>query len=380
MASANDLMVLFLGLEILSVAVYVLAAMHSRRVSSQEAGLKYFVLGGFSSAFFLYGIAMIYGATGTTNLVRISEFLSRNVLESTGLLLLGFALLLVGLGFKVAAVPFHVWAPDVYDGAPSPVVAFMAAGIKAAGFAAIIRVFYLAFAAYQTDWQPLIYALAVLTLFGGAVLAIVQTNVKRMLAYSSIAHAGFILVGVQVATQEGVSAVLFYLATYTFLVAGSFGVITLIDRKGENAHQLDDYRGLGRRSPVLAFVFTILLLAQAGVPFTSGFFAKFYVVNAAVEAESYLLASLAMVSAVIAAYLYLRLIVAMWMSPEAEAAPTTGPRIPVPFAAGLALVVCLTVTLVVGIWPQELVEWTREGVPVLVQFDVQSATDPLTGF
>ncbi len=366
MATANDLIVVFLGLETLSIAAYILTAMHLKRIESQEAGMKYFVLGAFSSAFFLYGIAMVYGGTGSTNLVEISAFLSLNVLANDGLLLLGIALMIVGLGFKVAAVPFHTWAPDVYDGAPSPVVAYMAAGIKAAGFAAIIRVFYLGLFEYRSDWQPIVWVLAVLTLFTGAVLAIVQSNVKRMLAYSSIAHAGFILVAVQVATPLGVSALLFYLAAYTFMVAGSFAVITLVDRRGDRHHSLEDYKGLGRTNPVLAFVFTILLIAQAGVPFTAGFFAKFYVVNAAVEAESYVLAALAMVSAVIAAYLYLRIVVAMWMSSDEEATTVEPVKVPVPFAAGLALVVCFVVTVAVGIWPQQLVEWSEEGEPVLV--------------
>lgn len=365
MAMADDLVVLFLGLETLSIAAYVLAAMHLKRIQSQEAGLKYFVLGAFSSAFFLYGIAMVYGATGSTNLISIKGFLAGNVLTRDSLLLLGMVLMLVGLGFKVAAVPFHSWAPDVYSGSPTPAVAYMASGVKAAGFAALLRVFYLGLFEYQTDWQPVIYAMAVLSLLVGAVTAIVQTDVKRMLAYSSIAHAGFILVGVQVATQEGVQAVLFYLAVYTFLVAGSFGVVTLVDRKGDLAHDLDDYRGLGRGSPLLALTFTVLLLAQAGVPFTSGFFAKFYVISAAVESRAYWLAIVAMLSAVIAAFLYLRIITVMWMNGGDEQAK--GGRPLVPFAAGLALAVCLVVTITVGLWPEALVEWTEKGVPVLVE-------------
>jgi NADH-quinone oxidoreductase subunit N len=246
MAHANDLIVLFLGLEVLSMAVYVLAAMHRRRVTSQEAGIKYFVLGAFSSAFFLYGIAMIYGGTGTTNLVTILETFSTNALTEDGLILAGLALLLVGLGFKVAAVPFHFWTPDVYQGAPSPMVAWMASGVKVAGFAGLMRVFDLAFSAYAVDWQPLIYAVAVATMLVGAVLAVVQTDVKRMMAYSSITHAGYVLVGVQAATDQGVEAALFYLATYVFLIAGTFGIITLVGRRGDGHHSLDDYRGLAR--------------------------------------------------------------------------------------------------------------------------------------
>jgi NADH-quinone oxidoreductase subunit N len=367
MAMADDLVVLFLGLEILSIAAYLLAAMHLRRIQSQEAGMKYFVLGAFSSAFFLYGVAMTYGATGTTSLIGIKDFLADNVLLSNGLLLLGLMLMLVGLGFKVAAVPFHSWTPDVYDGAPSPVVAYMATGVKAAGFAGLIRVFTLTFDSYQTDWQPVIAVIAVLTLVVGAVLAIVQTNVKRMLAYSSISHAGFILVGVQVASPAGTSAVLFYLAAYTFMVAGTFAVVTVVARTGDARNNLDDYRGLARTSPVLTLAFTVLLLAQAGVPFTSGFFAKFNVISAAAEQGAYWLAVVAMVSAVIAAYLYLRLVVVMWLGePEVEPEGEVEP-LRVPFAARLALVVCFVITLGVGIYPKPLLDWSDDSTPALVQ-------------
>ena len=287
MASANDLIVLFLGLEILSLAVYVLAAMHLRRIESQEAGLKYFVLGALSSAFLLYGIALVYGATGSTNLIAIQAFLAEFILTENALLLAGFALLLVGLGFKVAAVPFHSWSPDVYQGAPTPAVAYMASGVKVAGFAALIRVFVVTFGDYRTDWQPLVYAIAIATLLVGSLLAIVQTDVKRMLAYSSISHAGYMLVGIEAATAEGTSAVLFYLAAYSFMVIGSFAVITLVAGHGDSRTAVSDLRGLARSRPLLAVALTVFLLGQAGVPFTSGFFAKFYVIEAAVDARSF---------------------------------------------------------------------------------------------
>jgi NADH-quinone oxidoreductase subunit N len=363
MAQANDLIVLFLGLEVLSIAVYVLAAIHRRRLTSQEAGIKYFVLGAFSSAFFLYGIAMIYGGTGTTNLVEILELFSTNVLTDDGLVLAGLALMLVGLGFKVAAVPFHWWTPDVYQGAPSPMVAWMASGVKVAGFAGLIRVFVLAFDAYSVDWQPMVYAVAVLTLLVGSILAVVQTDVKRMMAYSSINHAGFVLVGVQAATERGVEAALFYLATYTFLIAGTFGVITLVGRKGDGHHRLDDYRGLSRSRPGLALLFAVFLFAQAGVPLTSGFFAKFYVITAAVDAGSTSLAIVAMVSSVISAFLYLRITVSLYMA-DPEDVPEA-PRIAIPVSAGIALALCVVVTLVVGVWPDSIAEVARDAVPVL---------------
>jgi NADH-quinone oxidoreductase subunit N len=356
MAMANDLVVLFLGLEVLSIALYVLAGFDLRRAESSEAAIKYFVLGAFSSAFLLYGIALIYGATGSTNLGAIADFLDTNVLTEDGLLLGGFALLLVGLGFKVAAVPFHVWTPDVYQGAPTPVTAFMASASKAAGFAALLRVFVSTFGLYQDDWRPVVFVLAVLTLLVGSVLAIVQTDVKRMLAYSSISHAGFVLVGVQAASERGVSGALFYLLAYTFMVVGSFGVVTLVGRRGDADHSLEAYRGLATRQPVLALVFTIFLLAQAGVPFTSGFLAKFYVIGAAVDADSYGLAILAMLAAAVSAYLYLRIVVAMYMSGDEEGAEARE-RVRVPALARLSLGVALAVTILFGILPGPAVDW-----------------------
>ena len=325
MAGANDLIVLFLGLEVLSIAAYVLAAMHLRRSASQEAGMKYFVLGAFSSAFLLYGIALVYGAVGSTKLTYIAQFLEGNSLEKDGLLLGGFALLLVGMFFKVAAVPFHAWTPDVYQGSPTPVVAYMASAVKAAGFAALLRVFVAAFENYKADWQPIVYAIALLTMFAGGAMAIVQTDVKRMLAYSSISHAGFILVGVQAATEDGVSASLFYLAAYAAIAVGSFAVVSMVAASEDPArNSITAYKGLAKRRPILSAAFMMLLLAQAGVPFTAGFFAKFTVISAAVDARSFWLAILAMISAVISAFIYLRLLVAMYLpsedSPESEPA------------------------------------------------------------
>ncbi len=350
MAGANDLMVIFLGLEILSIAVYVLAGIHVRRTRSGEAALKYFVLGAFSSAFLLYGIAMVYGATGTTNLTGIRSFLATNILTNDLQLLAGFAMLLVGLGFKVAAAPFHAWTPDVYEGSPSPVVAYMASGVKTAGFAAIIRVFVYGFSSYRADWKPIIYVLAVATMVVGSVLAVSQTNVKRMLAYSSISHAGFILMGIQAASDTGVQATIFYLATYTFTVAGSFGVATVVGRTGDNAHDLSDYQGLAKRAPLLAAAFLVFLLAQAGVPFTSGFLAKFYVIGAAVEARSFWLALVAMLTSVISAYVYLRIVLTMYGDDAPEGAPTYS----VPIGAKIALVASVLATVGLGIVPGPL--------------------------
>jgi NADH-quinone oxidoreductase subunit N len=312
MGAANDLIVIFLGLEIMSIALYVLAAMNPKRAESGEAALKYFVLGAFSSAVFVYGIALTYGATGSTNLPQIADYLSKNVVVSNGVLLGGLALLLVGFGFKIAAVPFHMWSPDVYQGSPSPITGFMAAVAKAGAFAALLRVFVSSFGTVRTDWQPIVWGLALLSLVLGAAVALLQKDVKRMMAYSSINHAGFILLGVAAATTRGVSASLYYIFTYVFLVIGSFAVITVMARDGDTGHQVTDYRGLAKRQPLLAAAFVALLLGQAGAPFTTGFLAKFGVVGAAVDAHAYVMASVAMVSAAIAAFFYLRVAVTMY--------------------------------------------------------------------
>jgi NADH-quinone oxidoreductase subunit N len=339
MGTANDLIVIFLGLEILSIALYVLAAFNHRRAASGEAALKYFVLGAFSSAIFVYGIALTYGATGSTNLTQIADFLSRNLVVSDGLLLAGLALLLVGFLFKVAAVPFHMWSPDVYQGSPSPVTGFMAAVVKVGAFAALLRVFVSSFGVLRADWQPVIYAVAVVTLLLGAALAVVQRDVKRMLAYSSINHAGFILLGLEAATARGVSASLYYLFVYAFMVIGTFAIVTVLGRDGDRTHDITSYRGLARRQPVLAFSLAVLLLAQAGAPFTTGLWAKLQVVLAAVDANSVPLAAVAMVSAAVAAFFYLRVAVIMYSGapgPDGEEdvePPPEGLLAPAPLAA-----------------------------------------------
>ncbi len=358
MAAANDLIVIFLGLETLSIALFVLAGFHRRRAESGEAAMKYFVLSAFSSAFLLYGIALTYGSTGTTNLAGIAQWLGTNVALTNGVLMAGMAFLLVGFGFKVAAVPFHTWTPDVYQGSPTPVSAFMAGASKAAGFAALLRVFFSTFSVLRPDWKPLIWALAVASLLVGSTLAIVQSDVKRMLAYSSISHAGYILVGLQAANDRGVAGSLFYLLAYTFMVMGSFTIATVVGRRGDAAHDLDNYKGLARRRPAVALGFTVLLMAQAGVPFTSGFLAKFYVISAAVESRSYALALIAMVAAVIAAFFYLRVVITMYSAADADEA-TEPARLPLPFGAGLVLASAVAFTLIAGILPQTFFDFAR---------------------
>lgn len=319
MAEAGSLIMLFLGLEIMSIALYVMAAYHRRRTQSGEAGLKYFILGSFSSALFLYGVALVYGATGTVYIGGIAGFLDQNVLANSGVLLAGMALIVVGLGFKVAAVPFHYWAPDVYQGSPTPFTGYMAAVAKAAGFAGLLRVLTEALATQRADWRPIIWLLAVLTLVVGSVLAIASRDLKRMLAYSSISQAGYVLVAVQAGTATGTSAALFYLFTYTFIVIGSFAVVDVVQGRGEARSDIFALRGLARRQPLLAAGMLVLLLAQAGVPFTSGFLGKFYVIQASVQQGQYYLAVIAMVAAALAAFFYLRVALLMYSGTGATA-------------------------------------------------------------
>ncbi len=352
MAAANDLIVLFLGLEILSLALYVLAASSRGREESEEAGLKYFILGGFASAFLLYGIALVYGSTGTTRISEVAGVLGGSVGVGTrdSVLLLGVGMLLVGLGFKVSAVPFQSWTPDVYQGSPSPVTAFMASAGKVGAFAALLRVMVTGLETRVDDWRPVVWLLALLSIVVGSALATVQTNVKRMLAYSSVAHAGFILVGLEAAGhygETGLAPAMAYLAVYAVMSVGSFAAV--MAAVGGGAGDLADLRGFSRRSPLLALAFSVLLFAQAGVPLTAGFVAKFGVIRAAVDSGSYAIAVAAMVAAVIGAYLYLRIVVSVWLEDggTTERAPVSAPLAVVVVGAAGAV-------LVVGVWPQLL--------------------------
>jgi NADH-quinone oxidoreductase subunit N len=316
------------------------------------------VLGGFSSAFLLYGIALVYGATGQTGLADIQTVLAAEITvpRNDSMLLAGSALLLVGFAFKVSLVPFHSWTPDVYHGSPTYVTGFMASLGKVAAIVAMVRLFVVAFPSRADDWRPVVLVLAVLTLVVGSVLAIVQSDVKRMLAYSSVSHAGFMLVGLESAGRigsdsapDGVASTMIYVVLYSVLALGSFAAVSVITRGGSAA--LDEFRGVARTNPVFALGFTVLLLAQAGVPLTSGFIAKFGVIRAAVAGESYVLAILAMVSAVIAAYLYLRVMVSMWLAEPASDAPRrVGP------AARVALAATVAVTLVIGVFPSVVLD------------------------
>jgi NADH-quinone oxidoreductase subunit N len=350
--SATNLLLLFVALEILSLPLYLLTGLaRRRRILSQEGALKYFLLGAFSSAFFLYGLALLYGYAGTTSFAGIRDA-TLVVGNNDVLLYAGLALLGVGLLFKVGAVPFHAWTPDVYQGAPTPITALMAAGTKVAAFGGLVRVLYVVGGEVVWDWRPAIWVVAILTMVVGAVVAVTQQDVKRMLAYSSIAHAGFILTGVAAANNVGLRGVLFYLLAYGFTVFGAFGIVTLVrDADGEATH-LSKWQGLGRRSPVVASVFAFFLFALAGIPLTSGFTAKFAVFEAAVEGRATPLVVVGVLSSAVAAFFYVRVVVLMFFQEPAEDGPTVVlPSGPAAAALGLAV----TVTVLLGVVPGEMV-------------------------
>jgi NADH-quinone oxidoreductase subunit N len=355
--AANDLMTLFVALEVLSLPLYLLAGMaRRRRLLSQEAALKYFLLGAFSSAFFLFGAALIYGFAGSLRLSDIDAALGSRVGQE-GLLLAGVGLISVGLLFKVGAAPFHAWTPDVYQGAPTPVTGFMAACTKIAAFGAMLRIFYVSFGALSSDWQPMFWAIAMLTMLVGVIVALTQTDVKRMLAYSSIAHAGFILTGMVAADEIGTASVLFYLVVYGFTTVGAFAVVTLVrDSAGEATH-LAKWAGLGKRSPVVAATFALFLLAFAGIPLTSGFVGKLAVFSAAIDAGALALVIVGVIASAIAAFFYVRVIVLMFFTEPA----TDGPTVAVPSTwttVGIGLGVAATVVL--GILPGPLLELAQQ--------------------
>jgi NADH-quinone oxidoreductase subunit N len=337
-ASATDLIVIFLGLEILSLSLYVLAGF-SPRLAATEASMKYFLLGAFSSAFFLFGIAMAYGATGGTSLSNVASAMS-GLTANDALAVAALVLLAVGFSFKVAVVPFHMWTPDVYQGAPTAVTAFMSAGTKVAAFAALIRVFFTAFQPLTWDWTPILWGLAAVTVVVGSLLAIAQTDIKRMLAYSSIAHAGFILIGLTAGDQAGIRAALFYLIAYAAMIAGAFGVVMLVSGHGEERTALASYRGLYRRSPLLAALMTVFLLSMAGIPPTAGFIAKVGVFSAAISAGHWPLVLIGVLASVVAAYFYIRVLVLMYMQEpegEFEADDASPPVVAVAAVAGVTL-------------------------------------------
>ncbi|RPK93298.1 MULTISPECIES: NADH-quinone oxidoreductase subunit NuoN [Streptomyces] len=358
--AANDLLTLFIALEVFSLPLYLLCAVARRkRLLSQEAAVKYFLLGAFSSAFFLFGIALLYGYAGSLAYADIANVVDGSVLEidpaladtmgNDALLLIGGAMVLVGLLFKVGAIPFHMWTPDVYQGAPTPVTGFMAAATKVAAFGAMLRLLYVALPGLTWDLRPVMWAVAIITMLGGAIVAITQTDIKRLLAYSSIAHAGFILAGVIAASPEGISSVLFYLLAYSFVTVGAFAVVTLVRDAGGEATHLSKWAGLGRRSPLVAAVFAVFLLAFAGIPLTSGFSGKFAVFKAAAEGGAGGLVVVGVLSSAVAAFFYIRVIVLMFFSEP----KTDGPTVAVPSPLTMTTIaVGVAVTLVLGLAPQ----------------------------
>jgi len=319
LASSTDMIMIFLGIEIVSICLYVLAGIRRDNLRSNEAALKYFLLGAFATGFLLYGMTMVYGSTGHTNLFKIAEVVQNPSAQSNPLLLMGLVLLIIGFGFKVASVPFHMWAPDVYQGAPTPITAFMAVGPKAAAFAAFFRVFAETFPEMAPSWEIILSTIAVLSMFFGNLGAIMQTNIKRMLAFSSISHAGYILMAVIAKNSLGASSLLFYMLAYAFTTFGIFGIIILLGRKGEENLEIENYSGLAYRHPILALSMTVFLLSLGGLPPFAGFIAKFYIFSAAIQQGLITLVIFAVLNSVISFYYYLKVVVFMYMKePEAE--------------------------------------------------------------
>ena len=360
MAAANELIMIFIGLEISSIASYVLAGYLRDDKRNNESALKYFLLGSFATAFLLYGIAWIYGTTGSTNLVEIRRALIMGGAPSIVLVGAAAALMFVGFGFKISAAPFQVWAPDVYQGAPAPVSGFLSVGPKAAAFAILIRTYLTAFGPISSTWAPIVWACALATMLVGNFAAIQQSNIKRLLAYSSIAHAGYVLVAVAAHSEIGSAAAMFYLAAYAFTNFGAFAVVTHVARKHEKFTSIDDFAGLSQRQPMMAAMLTIFLLSLIGVPLTGGFFGKFYIFKAALDSNLVWLTVLGLLNSVVAAYYYLRVLVVMYMKePHSsdEPLPAAGP------ALTIAVVGCAIVTLVLGIFPSFVLDFaTKAGL------------------
>jgi NADH-quinone oxidoreductase subunit N len=359
MGAATDLIIIFLALEILSIPLYVLTGLNRARLESGEAALKYFLLGAFASGFFLYGIALTYGATGTTNLAGIVGFLGN--VSAGPYLYIALGLLLIGFAFKVALVPFHMWVPDVYQGAPTSVTAFMSVGAKAAGFAALARLLLYAFPTLASSWAIPLAALAVLTMTLGNLSAIAQTDIKRMLAYSSIAHAGYILVGVVAANEAGAAGVLFYLLAYTLMNVGAFATAIVVGKRGEPGVEIADYAGLASRRPFLAAAMAIFMLSLAGVPPLAGFMGKFYLFSAAVQADLTWLAVVGVLNSVLSAFFYLRVIVVMYMKEAEEPKPLS-----LSWPLGVAVALAALGTLALGLWPSPLLSMAQQAIGALL--------------
>jgi NADH-quinone oxidoreductase subunit N len=363
MVSGTDLLVIYLGLELMSLSLYVMAGFKRYALRSLEAAAKYFILGSFSSGILLYGISLLFGRTGSTTLAGIRDGIA-GLPAGDPILMLAMSLLVVGFGFKVSAVPFHMWTPDVYEGSPTSVTAYISVASKAASFAAFLRVFLEALGGLKDDWQMLLVAVSVATMILGNVVAIVQTNIKRMLAYSSIAHAGYALIGLVAADAFGVASVILYLAIYAFMNLGAFAVVTMLRRGGLEGDDIDDFTGLARRNKWAAFVMLLFMFSLAGIPPTAGFIAKFYVFMAAVGAGMTWLAVLAVVFAAISAYFYLRVVMVMYMREPGETAGTPGYDVRVvasPATVAVLLVAALGV-IVLGLFPDPLIQAAQSAI------------------
>jgi NADH-quinone oxidoreductase subunit N len=358
MSSAIELVLIFIALEISSISSYVLTGFRRREAASAEASLKYFLLGSFATAFFLYGVALMFGATGSTNIDQISRILQAGPIPLLAFVAVAF--MFVGLGFKVAAAPFHVWTPDVYEGAPAPIVGFMSTAPKAAAFAVLLRVMFVINVPGKL-W--LIWVSAALSMTLGNISAFVQNNVKRLLAYSSIAHAGYLLMAFAATPALGTSAAMFYTAAYAAMNLGAFAVVSHFANAGERYVTLEDYEGLGRSSPLLAATLTVFLLSLIGIPMTGGFFAKFYVFSATIKANLIWLTVIGVLNSGVGAYYYLRIIVMMYMRESRKEVPVT----PVPFALRLALAVCITATIYLGIFPNGVLQYAQDSAQQLVR-------------
>ncbi|MGA0183679.1 MAG: NADH-quinone oxidoreductase subunit NuoN, partial [Candidatus Nanopelagicales bacterium] len=351
--TSNDLLIMFIGLEIMSLPLYLMTGMaRRRRLLSQEAALKYFLLGAFSSAFFLYGAALVYGYAGSITFPEIAQTVTSKPGESL-VLMIGLGMVLIGLLFKVGAVPFHQWVPDVYQGAPTAVTGFMAATVKIAAFGALLRILYVAFGGVRWDWEPIIWIIATLTMLVGSILAVVQSDIKRMLAYSSVAQAGFILIGVAAASAAGIASTMFYLIAYGFTTIGAFAIITMVRDAGGEATNLATWSGIGRKSPVVASAFAVFMLALAGIPLTSGFVGKFGVFAAAIEAGMVWLVIVGVVASLIAAFFYVRVIVVMFFAQPTD--QTASVVVPSAFTT-VALAAGAAVTVILGVVPQPVLD------------------------
>jgi NADH-quinone oxidoreductase subunit N len=358
MGGGADLVVIFIGLELMSISVYVLAGINRRSIFAAEASLKYFLLGAFASGFLLYGIALLYGATGSTNLTLIYVQISSLGLQSDVMLRAGIAMLMIGFAFKVAAVPFHMWTPDVYDGAPTPVTAFMAAAVKAAAFAAFVRILVQALAPAADVWTDALFWLAVVTMVVGNIIALAQRHLKRMLAYSSIGHAGYLLAALASGPGLGSAAMLYYVLVYTLMTVGAFAVLAVMGRDGERQTAIEDFNGLGSRRPWLAFAMTVFMLSLLGFPGTAGFIGKWYILSAAVEAQYGMLAVVLAGASVLSAGYYLPVIMAMYMKPAMS--DTSHTDLEVFGATRYVIGVTAVLLLVLGVWPNRALEIARE--------------------